>query len=62
MHIDSLVAAHMLARRHPTSFDARAEEKYYRDQVVLPRPGLRLLASIATAAGLILLLVGVAQA
>jgi hypothetical protein len=52
----------MLARRHPTSFDALAEDRCYRDQVALPRPGLRLIGSIATVTGLILLVVGVAQA
>jgi hypothetical protein len=62
MHLDSLVAAQILARGHRTSFDARAEDEYYRSQMTLPRPGLRLLGPVATAAGLILLLVGIAHA
>jgi hypothetical protein len=62
MDFHSLVATHVSARRHRARMDARAEDRYYRDQAGLPRPRLRPLAPIATAAGLILLLIGVAQA
>jgi hypothetical protein len=62
MDFHGLVAANLPAKRHPAWMDARAEDRYYRDQVALPRPSLRALVSVATAAGLILLLIGVAQA
>ena len=62
MDLTSLVAANLSSRHRPSRTDARAEERYWRAPPALPRPGLRPLASIATAAGLILLLIGVAQA
>ncbi len=40
---------------------ASAEDRYYSDQIALPRPRLRLLAPVAAIAGVILLLVGIAQ-
>ena len=58
MHIDSLVAAEMLAL--PASFDARAEDEYHGGHARPPHAGLRLLGPIATVAGLILLVVGIA--
>ena len=60
VHIDSLVAAEMLARRLPASFDARAEDEYHGGHARPPHAGLRLLGPIATVAGLILLVVGIA--
>ena len=61
MDLQSLVAAHMAIRRRPTPMNASAEDRYYRDQVSLPRRSLRLLGSFATTAGVIVLLVGIAQ-
>ena len=60
MDITSLVAANLPTTR-PSRKDARAEERYWRDQTALPRPSLRLLGPLATTAGVILLLVGIAQ-
>ena len=51
----------MLARSHPTSFDARAKKKDYRVHAAVPRPRFRLLGRVATSAGLILLVVGLVQ-
>jgi hypothetical protein len=62
MDYHSLVAANFPAKGRPAKTDARAEDRYYRDQIALPRPGLRALVSVATAAGLILLIDVVAQA
>ena len=62
MDLHSLVAAHLPLTRTPAAMDARAEERYYRTQVMLPRLSLRPLISVATTAGLVLLLIGVAQA
>ena len=61
MDLQNLVAAHMLNRRRPQQMDASAEDRYYSDQIALPRPGLRMLAPVAAVAGVILLLVGLAQ-
>ncbi len=60
MDFTSLVAANLAARRRPGR-DARAEAQYWRARPVLPRPGLRLLGSLATTAGVVLLLLGIAQ-
>jgi hypothetical protein len=62
MDIYSLVAAHLPPTCRPPAMDARAEERYYRTQVMLPRLSLRPMISIATTAGLVLLLIGAAQA
>ncbi len=62
MDFHSLVAAHLPLTRRPPAMDARAEERYYRTQVLLPRLSLQPLISIATTAGLVLLLIGAAQA
>ena len=59
MDRQSLVAAHMLNRRHPTRMGAAAEDRYYKDQITLPRLRLRLLGLIATTASVTLLLAGV---
>jgi hypothetical protein len=61
MDLCSLVAAHLSATGRPAATDARAEERYYRSQLTLPRPSLRPLIGVATTAGLILLLIGAAQ-
>ncbi|WP_132957362.1 hypothetical protein [Rhizobium sp. BK251] len=61
MDFQSLVAAHMRDRR-PPPMSASAEDRYYRDQVTLPRLKLRLLGLIGTTGGTILLLAGIALA
>ena len=58
VHI-SLVAAN-LTRNSRSRMDAAAEERYYRTST-LPRPRLGTLVSLASAAGVFLLLTGVAQ-
>jgi hypothetical protein len=60
MDLQSLVGAHLHRDRRPAKMDADAEERYYRDQVGVPRPRLGRLVYVA-AAGLILLAVGVVQ-
>ncbi|MBY5796314.1 MULTISPECIES: hypothetical protein [Rhizobium] len=62
MDLQSLVAAHMPNRRRPTQMGASVEDRYYRNQITLPRLRLRLLGLIATTAGAALLLAGVIQA
>lgn len=63
MDIQSLVAAHMPNHRRPTQMDAAAEDRYYRNQIILaPRLGLRLVGLITTTAGVTLLLAGVIKA
>ncbi|RUM25215.1 hypothetical protein EFQ99_10600 [Rhizobium vallis] len=63
MDIQSLIAAHMSNRRRPTRMNAAAEDRYYRNQIILPpRLGLRLVGLITTTAGLTLLLAGVIKA
>ena len=59
MDLQSLVAAHMPNRRRKTQMGAAAEDRYYRNQITLPRLGLRLLGLLATTAGVTLLLAGV---
>jgi hypothetical protein len=60
MDFPTLVAANVAVRRRPEKMDARAEDRYYRGQIGLPRPRLLpLVPAAATAAGLLLLLVGV---
>jgi hypothetical protein len=61
MDIHSLVAA-LPALRRPIRSDARAEERYWREQATFPHLRPRPLVSVATATGLVLLLIGVAQA
>jgi hypothetical protein len=62
MDLSSLVAAN-LARKSRCRMDAAAEETYYRAGALpLARPRLRTLISLAGAAGLFLLLTGIAQA
>lgn len=62
MDLQSLVAAHMLNRRRPTQMGASAEDRYYRNQITLPRLRLRLIGLIATTAGATLLLASVIKA
>jgi hypothetical protein len=56
MDIYSLAAAHVHAQPRPAPMKARAEDRYYANQIALPllRPGL--LGSIAMIAGVILFL------
>ncbi|NEJ25809.1 hypothetical protein GR247_37900 [Rhizobium leguminosarum] len=58
MDLQSLVAAHMPNRR-PTPMGAAAEDRYYRNQITLPRLRLRLLGLTAATAGVTLLLAGI---
>jgi hypothetical protein len=46
-------------RRRPTPMGAAAEDRYYRNQITLPRLRLRLLGLTAATAGVTLLLAGV---
>ncbi|MBY5337309.1 hypothetical protein HFO99_25985 [Rhizobium leguminosarum] len=62
MDLQSLVAAHMPNRRRPTPMDASAEDRYYRNQITLPRLRLRLLGLAAATASVTLLLAGVIKA
>ena len=59
MDIYSLVAANIHSGTHPARIDARAEDRYYSDQVGLPRLSLRLLGSIVVTTCTILILVGI---
>ncbi|MGR9188866.1 hypothetical protein [Rhizobium leguminosarum] len=59
MDLQSLVAAHMPNRRRPSQMSAAAEDRYYRNQITLPRLRLRLLGLTAATAGVTLLLAGV---
>ena len=59
MDFTSLVAAN-LTRNSRSRMDAVAEERYYGTSA-LPRPRLGTLVSLATAAGVFLLLTGIAQ-
>jgi hypothetical protein len=59
MDFTSLVAAN-LTRKSRSRMDAAAEERYYRTRA-LPRPRLATLVSLAAAAGVFLLLTGIAQ-
>lgn len=61
MDLSSLTASHLAARKPPALTNPGAEARYWRQQAPLPRPALRLLASLATIAGVVLLLVGSAQ-
>jgi len=51
MDFPSLVAANLAVRRRPEGMDARAEDRYYRGQIGLPRPRLLPLAPAAAAEG-----------
>ena len=61
MDFHSLVASNLPLHHRPTQMDARAEERYYGDRPTFPRPRLGTLVSIATAAGVILLLTGLGK-
>ncbi|MER8423891.1 hypothetical protein [Mesorhizobium sp. M1112] len=54
MDIYSLVAANLHSGARPALKDAKSEDRYYSDQVALPRLGPGLLGSIAVCALLIL--------
>ena len=62
MDYPSLLSAQLLARPAGPGTGPDAEERYWRKHVKLPRPGLRLLVPLATTAGVILTLLGIAQA
>jgi hypothetical protein len=62
MDFHGLVAANLPAPRRPARRDPRAEERYWRDRASFPHLRLQPLLSLATAAGVILLLIGMAQA
>ena len=56
MDIYSLVATNMRSGAHPAPMDAKSEDRYYSDQVALPRMSPRLLGSIfVTSCGLLIL-------
>ena len=59
MDLTSLIAAN-LTRNSRSKMDAAAEERYYRTSAP-PRPQFGTLVSLATAAGVFLLLTGIAQ-
>ncbi|MGR9075257.1 hypothetical protein [Rhizobium leguminosarum] len=59
MDLQCLVAAHMPNRLRPRQMGAAAEDRYYRNQITLPRLKLRLLGLTAATAGVTLLLAGV---
>ena len=58
MDIYSLVATNIRSKGHPVPMAAKAEDRYYRDQVALPRLNPSLLGSIVAATCAILVLVG----
>jgi hypothetical protein len=62
MDFSSLAAAHLTSPRPPRKPGERAETRYYREADALRGPMLRPLLPLATAAGLILLLLGAAVA
>jgi hypothetical protein len=63
MDLDTLLAAYLPIRRRPALSEARVEDAYYGEHAVHLRwSGLRLLASMATASGIILLVLGVVPA
>ncbi|MCX5579691.1 hypothetical protein [Kaistia terrae] len=61
MDVSSLVAVHMPRERRPTKMSSSDEDRYYRDQIMRPRPSVRMFGSIAASICVILLLVSVAQ-
>ena len=56
MDIYSLVAANLHTEPRQASMNARAEDRYYSDQITLPRLSPGVLRSIAMTAGVILIL------
>jgi hypothetical protein len=62
MDFHSLVATNLAPPARLRTMDERAETRYYRDLDAIRLPRLRPLASVAAAAGLILLAISVAQA
>ena len=62
MDFHSLVAAHLPAPNRPDPADARAEARYWREQLRSPVSRAGLPAPLATIAGALLLLLGSAKA
>ena len=62
MDYPSLLASQLLVRPTGPGTGPDAEDRYWRSHVDLPRPGLRLLVALATTAGVVLTLLGVARA
>ncbi len=60
MDFHSLVATNLARKGRPTTMDAEAEARYYRDHGKSLRPKLAPLGYFATA-GLVLLLVSIVQ-
>lgn len=58
MDIYSLVATNIRSKGHPVPMATKAEDRYYREQVVLPRLNPGLLGSIVATTCAILVLVG----
>ena len=56
MDIYSLVAANLQAGPRQAPMDGRAEDRYYAQQIALPRLAPELLGSIAMMCGVILIL------
>ena len=56
MDIYSLVATNIHPGARPEPMNARAEDRYYSDQITLPRLSPGVLRSIAMTAGVILIL------
>jgi hypothetical protein len=54
MDIYSLVAANLQTKAHPAPMSARSEERYYSEQIALPRLSPRLFGSVAMMVGVIL--------
>lgn len=60
MDIYSLVAANIRPKADPARMDAKAEDRYYSDQIALPRLSPGLLGSIVVTSCAILILMGIA--
>ena len=58
MDIYGLVATNIRSKNHPVQMAAEAEDRYYREQVALPRLNPSLLGSIVAATCAILVLGG----
>ncbi|CAN7247826.1 hypothetical protein LJR234_001112 [Mesorhizobium amorphae] len=58
MDVYSLVATNIRSKGHSAPMDAKAEDRHYRDKVVLPRLSPGLLGSIVATTCAILILVG----
>jgi len=58
MDIYGLIATNMRSRARPARMDAKSEDRYYSDQVALPRLSRGLLGSIVVMTCALLVLVG----